>query len=347
MKLSFQHLDLHLTRSWVTARGRTDVSKVVVVELIDDDGVVGRGEAAPISRYKESVNTVEAFLQKIEPSQLSARAIPDSMAYLEHISRQDTAAKCAINIALWDILAKRSKQPLYDLLNLGFAENKHVTSFSVGLGTPEEVRSKVLAANDFPVLKMKAGGAHDRAALQALREAAPTKSIRVDANEAWQTKEEALRNIEWLANDRYLEFVEQPLPASTSMEEWIWLKQRSPLPVFGDESHHFAGDIKQSAQCFHGVNVKLVKTAGISGALESLTVARKAGLKTMLGCMVETSILISAAAQLATLCDYLDLDGNLLINNDPYSGVTATKGILSFANAAEKTGIQVSTRTKS
>ncbi len=314
---------------------------------MDDDGIVGRGEAAPISRYKESAKTVEAFLQRINPARLDPNSIPETMAHLQELSASDMAAKCAINIALWDVLAKREKQPLYDFLNLGFVENKHVTSFSIGLGTPDEIRNKVLAANDFQVLKMKIGGPDDRAALQALREAAPRKIIRVDANEAWKTKEEALENIKWLAHDRCLEFVEQPLPASTPTSDWVWLKERSPLPIFADESHHFAHDISHSSQCFHGVNVKLVKCAGISGALESLTAARKAGLKTMLGCMIETSVLISAAAQLATSCDYLDLDGNLLINNDPYSGVTAKRGILSFADAPEKTGVRVSARTNS
>jgi L-alanine-DL-glutamate epimerase-like enolase superfamily enzyme len=201
-----------------------------------------------------------------------------------------------------------------------------------------------LEAERFPVLKVKVGAADDKANLAALREAAPTKTIRVDANEGWKTKEQALEMIEWLANDKNIQYVEQPMPAATRPKDWIWLKERSPLPIFGDESYHTSADISQAAECFHGVNVKLVKTGGVSGGYEALKAARKAGLKTMIGCMIETSILISAAAHLAELCDFLDVDGNILCTNDPYLGVTSEKGILSFAQAPEKIGLRVSLR---
>ncbi len=134
------------------------------------------------------------------------------------------------------------------------------------------------------------------------------------------------------------------MPAAAPLKDWVWLKQRSPLPVFGDESYHHAGDAAQAAECFHGVNVKLVKTGGISGGFDALQAARKAGLKTMLGCMIETSILISAAAHLAELCDYLDLDGNILITDNPYLGVATNRGLLSFATAPEPCGLRVRPR---
>jgi L-alanine-DL-glutamate epimerase-like enolase superfamily enzyme len=344
LKLSFHHIDLHLCQPWVIARGKTDVAKVVVVELTDRDGIIGHGEAAPISRYKESVKSVESFLQKIDPAQLSSDSIPQAMAYLDTLSAREMAAKCSINIALLDMAAQRVQKPLHDFLELGFRENHHVTSFTIGLGNPSVTREKVLAARDFPVFKMKVGGPEDQATLQVLREVAPEKRVRVDANEAWHTREEALKNIEWLARDPHIEFIEQPLPAATAARDWIWLKQRSPLPIFADESHHLAVDTAHAAECFHGVNIKLVKSAGVTGAFEALKAARNAGLKTMLGCMIETSILISAAAHLAELCDYLDLDGNLLTTNDPYLGATATSGILSFANTQEKYGLRVSAR---
>jgi L-alanine-DL-glutamate epimerase-like enolase superfamily enzyme len=150
--------------------------------------------------------------------------------------------------------------------------------------------------------------------------------------------------IEWLGRDENIEFVEQPMPASTPVEDWAWLKQRSPLPIFADESFHTARDAARAADCFHGVNVKLVKTGGISAGYEALQAARTLGLKTMLGCMIETSILISAGAHLAELCDFLDLDGNILITNDPYLGATTKNGILSFTNATEKFGLRVCAR---
>ena len=342
MKLNWKHVDLHLAQAWVIARGRTDVAKVVVVELTDDDGIVGRGEAAPISRYKESPETVETFLRRIDSNQL--RSVPQATAYLASLSSHDMAAKCAIDISLLDLAAKRAGKPMYDFLGLGFRERQHVTSFSIGIATPAEIRNKVAAAEKYPILKLKLGGSDDKEALRVLREVAPEKTIRVDANEAWRTKEEALKNIEWLAADTRIEFVEQPMPASTTPPDWIWLKQHSPLPIFADESYHQAGNAERAAECFHGVNVKLVKTAGVSGGAEALKAARKAGLQTMVGCMIETSVLISAAAHLAELCDYLDVDGNLLITDDPYQGVSAEKGILSFANAPEKIGLCVSAR---
>ena len=185
------------------------------------------------------------------------------------------------------------------------------------------------------------GGANDKKNLAALREAAPTKTVRADANEAWTTKEEALKNIEWLAQDPRVEFVEQPMPAGTPPADLAWLRQNSPLPIFGDEAYHHAGQAGQCAECYHGVNIKLIKTGGILQAMEALKAARRAGLKTMIGCMVESSISTSAGAQLAELADYLDLDGCLLVRNDPCAGVVVKNGILSFAAAKEKLGLRV------
>jgi L-Ala-D/L-Glu epimerase len=346
VKLNFRHLDLQLAHTWTIARGSgTNIFKVIVVELTGADGTVGLGEAAPTQRYKESVATVEEFLKKVDPRGLSFTDIEGSMNYLDTLSPRDMSAKCAINIALLDGAAKRAKKPIYDMLGLGFRENHHVTSFTIGIDTPDMIRKKVLEAARFPVLKVKVGVAGDKENLQALREVAPTTTVRVDANEGWKTKEQALEMIEWLATDKHIEYVEQPMPSSTRPKEWTWLKERSPLPIFADESYHVAEDLPQVVECFHGVNVKLIKTGGISAGFEALRAARKAGLKTMIGCMLETSILISAAGHLAELCDYLDVDGNILITNDPYVGMTSEKGQLSFASAPEKTGLRVSPRS--
>jgi len=346
VKLSVKRLELQLAHTWTIARASgTNISEVVVVELVGADGTLGLGEAAPIARYKESVESVEAFCKKVDPRGLSFSDVEGSMKYLDTISRHDMSAKCGLNIALLDGAAKKARKPLYEHLGLGFRGNQHVTSFTIGIDKPEVIRKKVAEAERYPVLKVKVGIPEDKANLQALREVAPTKPIRVDANEGWKTKEQALEMIEWLANDKHIQYVEQPMPSSTPVKDWIWLKQRSPLPIFGDESYHLAKDIEHAAQCFHGVNVKLVKTGGVSAGYEALQAARKAGLKTMIGCMIETSILISAAAHLAELCDYLDIDGNILITNDPYVGVTAEDGVLSFAKAPEQVGLRVTART--
>jgi len=347
MKLRFWTCDLQLTHRWAIASGTSNgaqVHQVVIVELTDADGVVGLGEAAPSRTYEESPGGVLAFCAQVDASRLSFDDLAGSSAYVASLAPREMAAKCAFNLALLDGAARRARQPLYDYLGLGFRERQHVTSFSIGIDSPDVIRAKVLEAADYPVLKLKVGDANEVANLAALREVAPAKPVRVDANEGWKTKEQALARTEWLARDGHIQFVEQPMPRDTPAEDLIWLKERSPLPLLADESYHTEQDIPHCAECFHGVNVKLVKTGGVSVAHSALQAARKAGLKTMIGCMIETSILITAAAHLAELADYLDIDGNILINNDPYLGVTAEKGILSFASAKDPIGLRVSRR---
>ena len=345
VKARIWRFELKLTHPWRIARGDDTLHfPIVFCELTDDAGRSGIGETAPISRYDESVDTVEAFLRRVDPARISFDDIPGSMRYLESLAPDQHAAKCAVNIALVDGAAKAAQQPVCDFLKLGFTEKKHVTSFSIGIDTPEIIREKVREAARYPVLKLKVGSPGDRANFAALREVAPDKPVSVDANEGWKAKEEALRNLEWLHADGHVQFVEQPMPSSTEPKDWRWLKERSPLPIFGDESYLSAADAERAAECFHGVNVKLVKTAGISGAFDALRAARKAGLRTMIGCMIESSVLISAAAHLAELADHLDIDGNLLVSNDPYVGATAGQGVVSFAGAAEKHGLRVKSR---
>ncbi|HZV34242.1 MAG TPA: dipeptide epimerase, partial [Verrucomicrobiae bacterium] len=302
------------------------------------------GESAPSSRYDESHETVAAFLKKVDADRLSFDDVPGSMAYLDTISKKDFAAKCPLNIALLDGAGKKAGKPIYDLLGLGFTENKHITSYTIGIDTPDIIRMKVREAAQYPVLKLKVGGKQDREIMAALREVAPTKTVRLDGNEGWTMKEEALANMEYFAKDKHVEFVEQPMPAGTSRKDLAWLKERSPLPLYADESFVSAKDVDLCAECFHGVNVKLIKTGGISGAFEALRAAKQAGLKRMIGCMIESSVLISAGAHLAELADHLDLDTNLLITNDPYSGPVATYGMMSFAKATEKAGLRVRKR---
>jgi L-alanine-DL-glutamate epimerase-like enolase superfamily enzyme len=348
MKLNFRRFDLELAHRWAIASrlgpgggGGTDFYKVVFVELLDENGVKGLGESAPSSRYVENTDSVVAFLERVDARKLSFEDVPGSMHYLDTLSERDFAPKCAVNIALLDGAARKAGKPIYDWLGLGFEESKHVTSFSIGIDKPDVILKKVLEAEPFPVLKLKVGSPDDRENLKALREAAPKKTVRVDANEAWKTKEEALRQLEALAEDPHIEFVEQPMPASNPIADFAWLKQRSPLPIMGDESYLSGSDAEKCAEGFHSVNVKLVKTGGISGAFDALQAARKAGLKTMIGCMIESSILISAAAHLAELTDYLDIDGSLLTRNDPYIGATAERGLISFAKARDPLGLRV------
>jgi L-Ala-D/L-Glu epimerase len=349
MKLAFRRFDLRLTHRWTVAsslaEGGKQIYPAVIVELTDADGIVGLGEAAPSNRYKETADTCLALFQRVDPTRLSFDDIAGSMAYVESLSACDFSPKGALNIALLDGAAKRARQPLHDFLGLGFREGHHVTSFTIGIDSPDMIRRKVEQAEPYPVLKIKLGGPNDEANLAAVREVAPRKRLRVDANEGWATKEEALRKIEWLARDPLIEFVEQPMPAVAPISDFAWLKARSPLPIVADESYLNADAVNACAEGFHGVNVKLCKTGGVSRGREALEAARRVGLKTMLGCMIESSILTAAGAHLAELTDWLDLDGNLLITNDPYFGVTSEGGVMSFAKASEAFGLRVAPRS--
>jgi L-alanine-DL-glutamate epimerase-like enolase superfamily enzyme len=347
VKLIAYRCELLLANPWKIASSKgSGIHNTVIVELTDTDGLTSIGEAAPSSTYGEYADGVLEFLHAMSTSGLSFNDVPGSMAFLDTLPNIPMAAKCALNLALVDGAAKRAGKPLCDFLGLGFREKHHVTSFSIGIDAPDIIRKKVLEAEIYPVLKLKVGDPRDHENFKALRSVAPNKPVRVDANEGWKTKEDALRQLEWLvANDAHIQFVEQPMPRTASVEDLTWLKARSPLPLYADESCHSIKDIARCAECFHGVNVKLVKTGGVSMAYETLQAARKAGLKTMIGCMIETSVLVTAAAHLAELADHLDIDGNILITNDPFAGVTAEKGILSFAQTKEKTGLRVSRRS--
>ena len=349
--MKFRAFDLKLAHRWTISTGLrpggsggTNLYPVVFVELADETGIQGIGEAAPSTRYEGGVQSTIEFLRRVDPQRLSFSDIPASMDYLNSLGGQHFAGKGAINIALLDGAARRVGKPICDHLGLGFTEGKHISSFSIGIDSPEMIRQKVLEAASYPVLKLKVGSPQDRLNLAALREAAPQKPIRVDANEAWKTKEEALQQIEWLASDGAIQFIEQPMPASTDPKDLAWLKSQTPLPIMADESCRSVQEIALCAECYHAVNVKLMKTSGINGAYETLTAARKAGLKTMIGCMIESSVLITAAAHLAELADYLDIDGNLLITNDPFLGVTAEGGVISFAQAPGQAGLRVKAR---
>jgi L-Ala-D/L-Glu epimerase len=345
MEMKVFQFELQLAHQWATAGSAAKKGRVVTfVELRSSDGVVGIGESAPSDRYGETLATVTEFLKKVNPHRLSFDNVNQSMAYLDTISPGDFAGKCPVNIALMDGAARKTGQAVYDFLGLGFTENKHLTSYTIAIDTPDIIRLKTREAAQYPVLKLKVGVPQEHQILAALREVAPAKTLRIDANEGWKTKESALENIERFAKDPHIEFVEQPMPASADWRDLAWLKKRSPLPLYADESYVSAADANLCAECFHGVNVKLIKTGGISGALAALAAAQKAGLKRMIGCMIESSVLISAGAQLSAMADHLDLDTHLLLTNDPYAGPTVKNGIMSYADAAEKTGLRLNPR---
>ena len=214
MKINARACELKLANPWkIASRQGSGTHRTVIVELTDTDGVVAIGEAAPSALYGESVDSVLPVLAKLDASKLSFRDVAGSMANLEKIPGLPFAIKCALNIALLDGAAKHAGKALHDFLGLGFREHHHVTSFSIGIDAPDIIRKKVLEAAQYPVIKLKVGDPRDRENFAALRSAAPDKPVRVDANEGWKTKEDALRMLEWLvATDKKIQFIEQPMP---------------------------------------------------------------------------------------------------------------------------------------
>ncbi len=351
MELSHQVIELKLALPWATSRttepGGLRSSEVVQVALRDEaGGVVGYGEAAPISRYGESAGTVQSFLSRLDSRSLSLDRLDESLVAIAGAAPGHPAAKCAIEMALLDAAGKRAREPVWQRFDLT-PPGPRAISYTIGIGSVAHVQAQVRRAAAFHLLKLKLGGPEDEAAFRALREVAPASRVCVDANEGWRDREHALRMIEWLARDGRVEFVEQPLPAGSSVADQQWLFARSPLPLFADESCHGVEDVEPLADRFHGFNVKLMKTGGLVAAVRALRRGRELGLRTMLGCMIESSLGIAAAFQLAGLADHLDLDSHVLLTNDPFSGLQTDHGLLRFAEEANVTGLGVAPRSES
>ncbi|MGA3323626.1 MAG: dipeptide epimerase [Terriglobia bacterium] len=316
---------LNLRHTWTTTMASSAYRDTLHVRYIRD-GVIGHGEGAPIVRYHE--NAVDAQRAAESVRDLMTGADPwqfqKLLAEIFHRVPGQYAARAALDIALMDWVGQRFGVPLYRYFGLD-PKDAPITTFSIGIDTPEITRQKVREAEPFPVLKIKVGLDTDEATITAVR-SVTNKPLRVDANEGWRDKEEAVRKINWLAGQG-VEFVEQPMPADM-LEETRWVRERVHMPLIADEACQHAGDIPKLVGIFDGVNVKLDKSGGILEAFKMLQMARALGLKTMLGCMVSSSVSVTAAAHLSPLVDYADLDGNLLIANDPFSGVQVKNGKL-------------------
>ncbi|ABF43056.1 L-alanine-DL-glutamate epimerase fmaily protein [Candidatus Koribacter versatilis Ellin345] len=320
---------LKLRHTWTTTMSSSEYRDTLHARFTSD-GVVGYGEGAPIVRYREDAATGQkalesqmAFLNAVDPWHFEK-----VMAELAQKMEGNFAAKAAIDIALMDWAGKRLNAPIYRMLGLDAADAP-VTTFSIGIDTPEITRQKVREAEEFPVLKIKVGLKTDEATVEAVR-SVTKKPLRVDANEGWTDKEEAVRKINWLESQG-VEFVEQPMPAHM-IEETRWVRSKVHLPILADEAAVNAHAIPGLMNAYDGINVKLDKCGGIQQSLKMINVAKALGMKTMLGCMVSTSVSVTAAAHLSPLVDYADLDGNLLIANDPFTGVKVEKGKLVLPN---------------
>jgi L-alanine-DL-glutamate epimerase-like enolase superfamily enzyme len=326
---------LELKHTWTIARGSSDFKEYNYVTL-EHEGVIGAGEAAHNVRYGESLESIRRFLEACRPllRETDPWQFHEVSARIHAFAEGQCAAKAALDIALLDWIAKKLGVPLYRFLGLN-REQTPRTSYSIGLDAPEAVQEKIRAASAFPILKIKLGGGHDEEIMRAVRETTAA-TLRVDANEGWKEREQALEKISWLAQ-MGVEFVEQPMPAGR-LDDVAWLRERSPLPLVADEDVRTVKDVPRLAQAYHGINIKVMKAGGLQESLRMIHLARGLGLKIMLGCMIESALGITAAAHLSPLADWADLDGNLLLKHDPYRGVQVREGKLFLP---EKPGLGV------
>lgn len=326
MLLRYRPHTLALRHAFGIASNTRTSTPAMLVE-VERDGLVGYGEASMPPYLGETQETAAAFFARAEP--LFARiddpcVLEDIIPALDALAPGNSAAKAALDIALHDWVGKKLGAPWFRLWGLDPAKTP-VTSFTIGIDTPEVVREKTREAAAYKILKIKLGrdAATDRQLVTTIREVTDVP-LTIDANQGWANRDDALRRIEWLAPQNVL-FIEQPMPKA-ALDDTTWLRERSPLPLIADESLQRIGDIPRLRGVFDGINIKLMKTTGLREAHRCITLSRALGLKVMLGCMTETSCAISAAAQLSPLVDWADLDGALLIKDDPFDGARILDG---------------------
>lgn len=323
LQLRFFPYELKLRHAFNLARSSRTTTPDVQIE-ISYDGLTGYGEASMPPYLGESVDSVMTFLSKLDLSRINDPfALEDIHEYMESVAPDNCAAKAAVDIALHDLTGKIMGQPWHRIWGLN-ADKTPCTSFTIGMDTPEVVVQKVAEAAPYRVLKVKVGLGDDRSLVKIIRRERPDVPICVDANQGWDDREAALDMCHWLKEHGCL-FVEQPFDKAR-LDDAAWLTERSPLPIIADEAVRRIGDIRRLAGTCSGINIKLMKCGGMHEAYQMATLARALGMKVMLGCMTETSCGVTAAAQLSPLADYADLDGNLLIANDRFSGLKIVDG---------------------
>lgn len=322
MRLESQILTLTTKHPFVIARGGSSEYRTVWVRLIDDDGVEGWGEAAPSKFYGETADTVMAALETYRT------ALPDDPLDLEGAERtwlqlmgRNGSARAALSSALHDLAAKRLGVPLYQMWGLNPAEAP-LSTYTIGMDTAERIRQKVAEAEQYPVLKVKLGGDRDREILETIR-GVTDKEIRVDANCAWTVKQ-AVAMLPVL-EEFGITVLEQPL-APDDIDGFAQLTSVSTIPIIADESCVTSHDIPRLVGAVDGINIKLAKCGGLREALRMIAIARAHHMMVMVGCMVESSLAITAAAHFTPLVDIVDLDGAALLATDPFRGATIDNG---------------------
>ena len=327
MKIKFSTYRIKLNHSFGISRSSHDYYDIVYFYLVDEN-IVGRGEAAPSNRYNESTDYILSVLK-------NGVSLPenfeDNKDLWRHIKPQLMgihALEAAVNMAIWDWWGQKENKAVYDILNLDVRTLPR-TSYTIAIGDMKELDEKIELSSPYSILKVKLGTQkNDKEIIRKIR-LKTDKVIRVDANEGWDF-EMAKEMSYWLA-DRNVEFIEQPFFAD-NLKDTASLRGISPLPLYADENSISSTDISEIKGVFDGINIKLMKCGGIDEALMMINIAKSLQMKIMLGCMIESSVGITAAAQLAGEVDAVDLDGNLLINNDPYTGVTIVDGRLKLSS---------------
>ncbi len=330
MQLHFYPYELQLKHTFtVSSYSRTTTPGVQV--KIDYQGYTGYGEASMPPYLGQSVESVTAFLQKVNLEQFADPfCLEDILTYVDSLSPGDSAAKAAVDIALHDLVGKMLGAPWYRIWGYDPAKAPS-TTFTIGIDTPEVMKEKTLeCAGQFNILKVKLGTDRDKELIQTIRSVTDLP-LAVDVNQGWGDRFQALDMIYWL-KEQGIVMVEQPL-AIDRYDDQAWLFERSPLPLFADESIQRLPDVRRMHGLFSGINIKLMKCTGLREAHKMVDLARALDMQVMLGCMTETSCAVSAAAQLSPAVDFADLDGNLLISNDLFSGVTVVDGKLTLPSA--------------
>ena len=330
LELSFYPYELQLQHTFTVSSYSRNTTPGVQVE-INYEGYTGYGEASMPPYLGQSVDSVTAFLKQVNLKQFADPFhLEDILAYVDSLSPGDSAAKAAVDIALHDLVGKMLGAPWYKIWGYDPAKAPS-TTFTIGIDTPEVVREKTLeCADKFNILKVKVGLDTDKEMIETIRSVTDLP-LAVDANQGWRDRFKALDMIYWL-REHGVVMVEQPMPVDR-IDDQAWLNERSPLPLFADESIQRLADVPGMKGLFSGINIKLMKCTGLREAHKMVDLARALGMKVMLGCMTETSCGISAAAQLSPAVDFADLDGNLLISNDIFSGVTVVDGKLTLPSA--------------
>nr|WP_294899479.1 dipeptide epimerase [uncultured Pedobacter sp.] len=316
MHLTYKPFKLQLKYPFTIAKFSRTSTPLMLIELAHE-GFVGYGEASMVPYMGESVETAAAFLQKIEVNRFSFPFdMEEIINYLDEIDSGQPAIKAAIDIALHDLTGKLLNKPCYQLFGASPALIPQ-TTFTIGIDEPSIIIKKVNDAltYGFKLLKVKLGRDTDKILIETIRKATDLP-IYVDANQGWANKEKGLEMAYWLNTQNVL-LIEQPIPKE-DIDGNAWLTERSPIPTVGDEAVQRLPDVAKAKGVYHGINVKLMKSAGMYEASKMIASAKANNLKVLIGCMSETSIATLAGAALAPLCDWADLDGPFLTSNNPF-----------------------------